>query len=174
LCEEIGFSEPATKLSEFRPSMDFKESEAEDAETRGRIAAPEEKANQHSHVNAMLQDKVTQLSTDFGRLVGEVSALRSAAAGIQTLSQEVSPVKPQIAQKLSDPVVEQLSTKLSELQEEVLTVKVQSAGMSPTVTPSQKQPPPPSPAAPHSFRQQPGVLLFRRFSLSFQTSRYDL
>jgi hypothetical protein len=38
----------------------------------------------------MLQNKVTQFSTDFERLVGEVSALRSAAAGIQTLSEEVS------------------------------------------------------------------------------------
>jgi hypothetical protein len=43
-----------------------------------------------------VQFEVTQLSTDFGRLVGEVSALRSAAAGIQTLSQEVSALKAQI------------------------------------------------------------------------------
>jgi hypothetical protein len=76
LCNEFGFSEPAAKLSEFRLSMSFKESE--DADARGRIAAREEKANQHSHLIAILQDKVTQLSTAFGRLLGEVSALRSA------------------------------------------------------------------------------------------------
>jgi hypothetical protein len=45
------------------------------------------------HVIAILQNKVTHLSTDFGCLVGEVSALRSAAAGIQTLSEEVSALK---------------------------------------------------------------------------------
>jgi hypothetical protein len=43
----------------------------------------------------ILQNKVTQLSTDFGRLVGEVSSLRSASAGIQTLSEEVSSQKTQ-------------------------------------------------------------------------------
>jgi hypothetical protein len=94
LCEEFDFSELSAKLSEFRPSMDFKETE--DAHSRGRIAALEEKTNQHSHFIAMLQDKVTQLSTDFGRLVGEVSALRSASTGIQTLSKEVSALKTQI------------------------------------------------------------------------------
>jgi hypothetical protein len=73
LCAEFGFAELSAKLSEFRPSIDFKE-----AETRGRIAFLEEKSNQHSHFIAILQNKVTQLSTDFGRLVGEVSALRSA------------------------------------------------------------------------------------------------
>jgi hypothetical protein len=68
LCEEFGFSELAAKLSEFRPSMDSKETETEDSDARGRIAALEEKSNQHSHVIAILQDKVTQLSTDFGVL----------------------------------------------------------------------------------------------------------
>jgi hypothetical protein len=97
LCDEFCFSELAAKLSEFRLSMDFQKEEAEDADARGRIAFLEEQSNEHSHVTAILEDKVTQLSTDFGRLVGEVSALRSAA-------------------------------------------------MSPTVTPSQNQPPPPSPA----------------------------
>jgi hypothetical protein len=82
LCEEFGFSEIAAKLSEFRLLMNF--NEAEDANARGRIAALEEKSNQHDHDIEVLQHEVTQLSTDFGRLVGEVSALRSAAAGIQT------------------------------------------------------------------------------------------
>jgi hypothetical protein len=63
LCKEFGFSEIAAKLSEFRPSMNFKEAQTEDADARGRIAALEEKANQHSHVIAMLKNKVTQLTT---------------------------------------------------------------------------------------------------------------
>jgi outer membrane murein-binding lipoprotein Lpp len=67
----------------------------------------------------MLQDEVRQLSTDFGRLVSEVSALRSAAAGIQTLSKEISVLETQIGQKLSHPVVEQLSTDFNELHQEV-------------------------------------------------------
>jgi hypothetical protein len=123
LCEEFGFSEITAKLSEFRPSIDLKE--AEDSDARGRILVLEEKANQHSHAIVMLQNEVTQLSTDFGRLVGEVSALRSAAAGIQTLSEEVSALKMQI------------------------TV------MSPTGTPSQNRPPPPSPPASQSITSTP-------------------
>jgi outer membrane murein-binding lipoprotein Lpp len=63
----------------------------------------------------MLQSEVTQLSTDFEHFGGEVSALRSAATGIQTLSKKVSALKMQIVQKLSDPVVEKLSTDFSEL-----------------------------------------------------------
>jgi hypothetical protein len=51
----------------------------------------------------MLEDKVTQLSTDFGRLVGEVSSLRSAAAGIRPLLEEVSALKTEIASMLSVP-----------------------------------------------------------------------
>jgi hypothetical protein len=48
------------------------------------------------------------------RLVDDVSALRSAAVGIQTLSAEVSGLKTEIEQKLNlnlnlnDPVLEQL------------------------------------------------------------------
>jgi hypothetical protein len=82
--------------------MDFKE--AEDPDARERIAG------QPDHVIAILQDKVTQLSTDFGCHVGEVSALHSASARIQTLLEEVSALKTQNAQKLNDLVVEQLST----------------------------------------------------------------
>jgi hypothetical protein len=52
--------------------MDLKEAETGDADARGRIAALKEKANQHSHVIAMLQDKVTQLSTDVERFAGQV------------------------------------------------------------------------------------------------------
>jgi hypothetical protein len=90
----------------------------------------------------MLQNKVTQLFTDFGRLVGEVSALRSAAAGIQALFEEVFAQQTQITQKQMDLVVEQFSTKFSEVRKEVLTLKGQI-----TVTRSQNQPPSPSPSA---------------------------
>jgi hypothetical protein len=104
LCDEFGFSDLAAKLSEFRLSIDFQKEETEDADARGRIAILEENTNQHSHVIATLQDKVTQVSTDFGRLEGEVSALRSASAGIQTLSEEDSALKTQIGRKLNDSV----------------------------------------------------------------------
>jgi hypothetical protein len=99
LCNEFCFTELAAKLSEFRPSLDLKEAETEDADARGRIAVLEETTNQHSHVIAILEDKVTELSTDFGRLVGDVSSLRSAAAGIQILSEEVAALKTQIGRK---------------------------------------------------------------------------
>jgi uncharacterized coiled-coil protein SlyX len=63
--------------------MDFKkeEAETEDADARGRIATLEEQSNQHSHVIAMLEDKVTQLSTDFERLVGRL--LRTMVTTVQ-------------------------------------------------------------------------------------------
>jgi hypothetical protein len=111
LCDEFGFSELATKLSEFRPSMDLKEAEAEteDADARGRIAVLEETTNQHSHRSAMLNDKVTHLSTDLGRLLGQISALPSASAGIQTLWKEVPALQTQMGrqqkQNLNDSVV---------------------------------------------------------------------
>jgi hypothetical protein len=78
LCEEFGFSDFAAKLSEFRPSTGFQE--AADAGARGRIAALEEKAKRHDRDIAVLQSEFARLSTDFIRLAGEVSALRSAAA----------------------------------------------------------------------------------------------
>jgi uncharacterized small protein (DUF1192 family) len=141
LCEEFGFSELATKLSEFRPSMRFKEGETEDADADAgvRIASLEETANQHSHVIAILQNEVKQLFTEFGRLVGEVSALRSASARIQTLSEEISVLKTELAQKQNDPIDEQLSIEFIELRKDVLTLKAQIAVMSLTVTPSQNQ-----------------------------------
>jgi hypothetical protein len=76
-----------------------------------------------------LQDKVAQLSTDFRCLVGEISALRSASAGIQTLSEEVSALKTEIGQKLNDPVVKQLSTDFIEPRKEVLILKPQIIAM---------------------------------------------
>jgi outer membrane murein-binding lipoprotein Lpp len=130
LCEEFGFSELAAKLSEVSPSMDFKETE--DVDARGRIVALEEKTNQHSHGIAMLQDKVTQLSTDFWRFRGGVSALRSAAAGIQTLSKTISALKKEIAQNTKHPVVEQLSTEFSELRNQVLTLNAKITAITST------------------------------------------
>jgi hypothetical protein len=59
--------------------------------------------------------KMTQLSTDFECLFGEVSGLESATMGIQPHSKEISAVKVQIAGVMSDPVVEELSTELNEL-----------------------------------------------------------
>jgi hypothetical protein len=76
LCEEFGFSEFAAKLSEFRPAMGFQEA----ADAGGRIAALNEKAKQHDCDIAVLQSELARLSTDFVRLAGEVSALRSVAA----------------------------------------------------------------------------------------------
>jgi outer membrane murein-binding lipoprotein Lpp len=107
--------------------MSFKESE--DADACERVAVFEEKANQHSHVIVMLQSKVTQLSTDFGRLVGEVSALRSAAVGMQTLCEEVSAPKTQITAVLRDSVVQQLLTELGELRRDVSALKMQIIAM---------------------------------------------
>jgi hypothetical protein len=89
LSHEFGFSELAAQLSEFRPSADSDDS-------LGRIASLEEKSNQHSNFIAMLRNKVTSLSTDFDRLSMEISALRSASAGIQTPSEKVSPLKRQM------------------------------------------------------------------------------
>jgi hypothetical protein len=75
--------------------------ECEDLAARARIAALEEKTNQHFHVITMLQNKVTQLSTDFGRLVGEISAVEFASAGIETLLEEIYALKTQITQELN-------------------------------------------------------------------------
>jgi hypothetical protein len=108
----------------------------------------------------MLQDKVTQLSIDFGCRAGEVSELRSAAAGIQTLFEEIPAAKIQIKQKLSDPVVAQFSTEFNEFRKEVLTLKTYITAILPTVTPSQNEPPPPSSSTPQPLRS------IRRFRYS--------
>jgi hypothetical protein len=125
LCQEFGFSDFSAKLSEFRPSKRFKETE--DGDPHERIAILEENANQRDHFIAVLESEVRRLSTDFERLVGEVSALRSASAGIQTLSEEVSA----------------LQTRITE--------------MSSAVVFSPNQPPPPSPAAVQPSLQQSSV-----------------
>jgi hypothetical protein len=75
-----------------------------------------DKATQYSDVIAMLQDKVTQRCTCFEGLFGEVSALRSASAGIERLSESVFGLKRQMAQKLNNLDVEQLPTDLNELR----------------------------------------------------------
>jgi hypothetical protein len=137
LCHEFCFSELAAKLSEFRPSMDLKEAETEDANARGRIAVLKEKSNQHDHDIAILEDKVTQLSTDFGRLVGEVSALRSAA-----MSPTVTPSQNQAPPP--SPPTSQLITS----------------------TPSQKEALTPSPVAPKPSQSVPNLLLFHSIGLT--------
>jgi hypothetical protein len=76
---------------------------AEDA--RGRIAALEEKAQRCEDEIAVLQVTFTRLSAGFGRLAGDVTALRFAAAGMQSLSGDVAAVKAQIAARLPNPVV---------------------------------------------------------------------
>jgi hypothetical protein len=88
----------------------------------------------------ILHDKVIQLSTNFWSFVGKVGTIQSATAGIPTLSEELSAEKMEIAQKLSDPVVEQLSMKMSELRKEVLSLKAEITTMPLTVTPSQNHP----------------------------------
>jgi hypothetical protein len=98
-CTEFGFSELAAKLSDFRRSIDFKKKKQ-----KMRMHADELQRLEKRQINTptslrFLEDKVTELSTDFGHLVGEVSALRSASAGVQTLSEEVSALKTQIGQK---------------------------------------------------------------------------
>jgi hypothetical protein len=75
LCGEFVFTELTGKLSEFRALMSLKE--AEDADARGRIAALEEKTHQQNRAIAVLQSELKQLSTDFGRLAGDVSTLRN-------------------------------------------------------------------------------------------------
>jgi hypothetical protein len=101
----------------------------------------------------MLPNKVIQLSTDFGRLVREFSALRSAPAGIQTLLEEISVLKTGNAQELNlnNSVVEQLPRNFIELRKVFVIQNSQIAAMSLTVTLSQNQSPPPFRAAPQSL-----------------------
>jgi hypothetical protein len=141
LCEEFSFDDFAAKLSEFRSSLGVKESEEPNA--RGRIAALQEKANEHDHVIAVLQDRVRQLTTNFERLAMEVSALRSVAMGMQELSEGISALKTQITELAGDSVVQQFATEFSQLWREVSALKGQI-----TVRPSQNQQLLPSPHPP--------------------------
>jgi hypothetical protein len=124
--------------------MDFKEAEAEDADARGRIAALEKKEHQHSHDIATLQDKVTQLSTDFERLVGEVSALRSAAMSLTVTPSQNQPSHP------SPPTSQSI-----------------------TFTPSQKEAFTPSAVAPQPSQSIPNLLLFHSIVLTILVVRKD-
>jgi hypothetical protein len=130
----LNFSDTETELSEFPASIELKdadeaevetetEKEAEDAESEDSDARQSLKGRQINTPTtlrccdvAMLQNKVTELSTEFGRLGGAVSTLRSAAAGIQTLLEQICALKTRNAQELNlnDPVVEQLSTDFIE------------------------------------------------------------
>jgi hypothetical protein len=92
LSTEFGFEELSSKLSDFQPSISFKN--PEEAETLERIAVLEERAQRSDRDIAILQ---REFATDFSRLTGEVSSLRSAMAGIQTLFGEVSALQTQIS-----------------------------------------------------------------------------
>jgi hypothetical protein len=109
-------SEFAGKLSEFRPSTSLKESE--DADARGRIAVLEEKGQINTTAPfVVLEDKLKQLSTDFQRLAGEVSTLRSVAAGnADTLRRGFRSEKKGIAAGLRERTAEQFSTRFDELR----------------------------------------------------------
>jgi hypothetical protein len=76
----------------------------------------------------VFQNELKQLFTDCGRLVGEVSTLRSASAEIGTLSGEVSGLKNQTCWGVFvTQFVEQLSTKFDELRKGVSALKTQLA-----------------------------------------------
>jgi uncharacterized protein HemX len=61
-------AETETEAEALREAETEAETEGTNADAHGRIAVLERKANQYSHVIAMLQNKVTQLSTEFGVL----------------------------------------------------------------------------------------------------------
>jgi uncharacterized coiled-coil protein SlyX len=123
LCEEFGFEELRAKLPESRP---VQETAAEDAEARERIAALEEKAEQHGRAIALLEGQFAQLSADIGRLAG----------GMQALSDEASAQRTQIT-------AEGLSAEFAELRREVSALKVKVGGIA--------APPAVPPAAPGGF-----------------------
>jgi hypothetical protein len=54
----------------------------------------------------MLLDNISKLSTDFGYFRGEISAMQSAAAGMQTRCEEIAAQETQIVQKLKYQVAE--------------------------------------------------------------------
>jgi chromosome segregation ATPase len=160
--EETEAAAEAAAESEEEETREGDTKETEDSDARGRMAKVEENANQHNHVIEVLQDKITQLSTYFELLRGEVSIFRSAAAGIQTPSEEFSALKTQIGQNMNNPVVEQLSTDLKELRKEFLIQKAEIAAMSRTVTPS----------SPFRCSIRESFLMFRRSSQSSQKSSF--
>jgi uncharacterized coiled-coil protein SlyX len=104
LCEEFGLEELRAKLSQSPPAPG---TAAEDAEARERIAALEEKGEQHDRAIAILKDKFAQLSADIGRLAG----------GMGALSDEASAQKKEIA-------AEGLSEEFAEVRREVSALKV--------------------------------------------------
>jgi hypothetical protein len=109
----------------------------EDADARGRIAALEEKAKQHDRAILVLQDKLKQLSTDFGRLAGgNLNTAVCCSGKCGALSCEVSSLKTRIAAGLREWVAEQLSTKFNELRKDPSVPKTQIVGLPPHSTPS--------------------------------------
>jgi archaellum component FlaC len=127
LCEELGFKEFEQKLSEFHPSMSLEETEAEDSDPHGRIAALEENAQRQDRVIVVLHNKVTQLVRNIGSLSREISTLRSAASTTQTLSGEVSALKIEIAAIPSDIAV--LQEKLTQLSTDFVSLAGEVSGL---------------------------------------------
>jgi prefoldin subunit 5 len=123
LSEEFNFLTLAAKLSVFRPSIGLKG--MENQKVRQRITELEEHFQRCDSEIASLQTEFERFNTDFLRLVGEVSALRSSAAEITTLSTEVSNLKAQIPSGIGDPVAQRLSAEINELRREISTLKRQ-------------------------------------------------
>jgi hypothetical protein len=126
----------------------------------------------------VLQDKLKQLSTDFGRLAGEASTFRSVAAEMRTLSDEVSGLKEQLGADLCGSAAQQLSTEFGELQKVVSALKTQIAELPPPspapVPPSPQQSPVPSAPLLDSriISDFPEIFAeFRKFSLLWRGSR---
>jgi hypothetical protein len=71
--------------------MNFKQTE--DSDALERIAMLEGKANQHNHTIAMLKSEIKGFLQILNVFVAEVSALRSAAVGMRTISDDVSVLK---------------------------------------------------------------------------------
>jgi uncharacterized coiled-coil protein SlyX len=140
LCEEFGFEELRAKLSESPPAT---ETAAKDAEAQRRIAALEEKAEQHDRAIAILKDKFAQLLADIGRLAG----------GMRALSDEVSAQKTQI------------TAEFAELRREISALKAKVAGFDSLIVSD-------SPAIFAEFRGKQFKLLWRGSRDGFGASNF--
>jgi hypothetical protein len=112
--------------------LDLKEGETEDADARGQIAILEETTNQHSHDIAILEDKVTELSTDFGRFVCEVSSLRSSLTSLTVTPSQNQPPPP--------------SPAFSQPSQPITSTPSQKQAVAPSPAPFRPSPQPPVPS----------------------------
>jgi uncharacterized coiled-coil protein SlyX len=76
---------------------------------------------------AAVEEKLTQLATQFEQLSAEVSAQRTASAEIAIISEEISALKAQVAAKQSDAALEKLPNKFQKLRKKVSGLKAQVA-----------------------------------------------